>query len=149
MPKPFPLIKVLEYRRHLRLDRRNALAAAMAEERELQQQHDQATQQRRHEIDELGKLLQQPGRLDVELAHQRRNLATRIEAHLVQLAQGLQNAQTKVEICRRDLVHADQEVKALERLQETFVAEQTFQMHKQAEIALAEQWQARHWAFGE
>lgn len=144
MAKPFPLQKVLEYRRHLRLDRRNALAAAMAQERSYVDRQTRVTQDRERQIAELSQLSQDQT-MDVAATARRWYFASQLDIELRLVAQYIDKARQAVEACRQELIYADQEVKALERLQENFVAEQQFNANKQAELALAEQWQAAHW----
>lgn len=144
MAKPFPLQKVLEYRRHLRLDRRNALAAAMAHERSYLDRQARVTNDRERQIAELSQLSQDQT-MDIAATARRWYFASQLDIELRLVAQYIEKARQTVEACRQELIYADQEVKALERLQENFVAEQQFNANKQAELAMAEQWQAAHW----
>lgn len=144
MAKPFPLLKVLEYRRHLRLDRRNALAAAMAQERAYVEGQTRISRDRERQLAELSEM-SQAETMDVAATARRWYFASQLDIQLRVLGEYINKARSAVEACRQELIYADQEVKAIEKLQENFVAEQAFAANKQSELALAEQWQAAHW----
>ena len=137
----FPLDKVLSYRSHLRLESRSLLAAALADERTLLDERLQLERQREQQTTELSELLQQVT-LDVPAARRRNLYARRLDAELSVLDEKLVAAGRRVEACRLDLVKADQDVKALDRLREKHVEEQTYAEARKAEHELAEQWQA-------
>ncbi len=143
MPK-FPLDKVLDYRRHLRLEKRNALASAMADERELVT-HKQHVEQQRGAI--LGELtsIAQAKEMDVPAAARRRHFASRLELELMILDDHISKARLKVDFARIELIKADQDVKAIEKLKEKHIAEQTYVAAKATERDLSEQWQAANW----
>ena len=61
------------------------------------------------------------------------------------VAEQLVQARQVVEQMRVVLVKADQEVKALERLREKHVEEETSLEQKRTEIELSEQWQSANW----
>lgn len=140
----FRLDKVLDYRSHLRLDRRHALQTAIANEQELviHQQHVQ--QQRTAMLNELTTLAQ-AREMDVAAAARRRHFVSRLEIEILILEQQLTEARRKVEIARAELIKADQDVKALEKLKEKHLAEQTYVAAKATERELSEQWQAANW----
>lgn len=143
MPK-FPLDKVLDYRGHLRLEKRNALAAAMADERELVAHREQVESQRSALLEELTEIAQARD-MDVAGAARRRHFVGRLDIELMILEQHIAEARKKVELARIELIKADQDVKAIEKLKEKHVAEQTYVALKTAERELGEQWQAVNW----
>ncbi len=143
----FPLDKVLTSRSHLRLEHRNLLAAAMADERTLLDERRQLERQRELQTTELSELLQQET-LDVAAARRRSLFARQLDAELSVIDQKLVEAGERVEACRLELVTADQDVKALERLREKHVTEQAYLEGRKAEQELEEQYLARspaHW----
>ena len=141
----FPLDKVLTYRSHLRLEARNLLAAAMADERTLLDHRLQLERQREQQTTELSELLLQES-LDVQAAGRRSLFARGLDAEMSVIDEKLVAARQRVEACRLELVKADQDVKALDRLREKHVAEQTYLEGRKAEHELEEQWLARTYA---
>ncbi|MHC4874997.1 MAG: flagellar export protein FliJ [Planctomycetota bacterium] len=142
--KPFPLEKVLEVRRHTRLERRNALGAAIADEQALLDMRQQIDQQKNDLLDELSNLSQSAA-LNVEAAARRRYFAGQLEIQLLLIDQQIFEARQAVDTARAALVKADQDVKVLERLREQHITEETYQANRRNEIALAEQWQSANW----
>jgi len=144
--KPFRLEKVLEYRKHLRLDARNALAAAIGDEQALLDHQTQIEQQKQQQMGELATFAQSEA-FNVEAAARRRYFMGQLDIQLMVVAEQLVQAGMIVEQQRMVLVKADQEVKALERLHEKHIEEQTAQEQKRSEIELSEQWQSANWGW--
>ena len=144
--KPFRLEKVLEYRKHLRLDARNALASAISDEQTLLNHQAQAERQKQQQMGELATFAQSEN-FNIEAAARRRYFMGQLDIQLMVVAEQLIQARMIVEQQRMVLVKADQEVKSLERLYEKYVEEQTAQDQKRSEIELSEQWQSASWCW--
>lgn len=142
--KPFRLDKVLEYRKHLRLEARNALAAAIGDEQTLLEQQARVNRQKSHQLAELATFTQSEV-VNVEAAARRRYFTGQLDIQLMIVAEQLVQARQVVEQKRMVVVKADQEVKALENLRESHFEEETSQELKRTEIELSEQWQSANW----
>jgi flagellar export protein FliJ len=142
--KPFRLGKVLEYRKHLRLEARNALASAIGDEQTLLEHQARIERQKQQQMDEL-RTFTRSDVVNVEAAARRRYFIGQLDIQLMVVAEQLVQARNVVEQQRRMLVKADQEVKALERLRENHFESETAQEQKLAEIDLSEQWQSSNW----
>jgi flagellar export protein FliJ len=142
--KPFRLDKVLEYRKHLRLEARNALASAISDEQTLLEQQARVNRQKGQQLAELAVLTQSEA-VNVEAAARRRYFTGQLDIQLMLVAEQLVQAQQVVEQKRMLVVKADQEVKALERLREKHFEEETSHELKRTEIELSEQWQSANW----
>lgn len=140
----FRLDKVLDFRSHLRLDKRHALQAAIAGEQELVMHQEHVKQQRTALLNELTALAQSRD-MDVAAAARRRHFISRLDIEIMILEQQITEARRKVEIARSELIKADQDVKAIEKLKEKFLSEQTYVAAKATERELSEQWQAANW----
>lgn len=143
--KPFRLDKVLEYRRHLRLEARNALAAALADEQALLDYQAGTERQKQKQLDELAEFTRSEI-MDVEAAARRRYFTGQLDIQLMVVGEQLIQARQIVEHQRLALVKADQEVKSLERLRETHVEEERAHEQRRTEIELSEQWQSSNWS---
>lgn len=139
--KPFPLEKVLDYRRHLRVERRNALAAAMSEEQSLLDQRSEVESRKAETVSQLQSMTR-PGELNVEAAARRRYFVGQLDIRILILAEQIEQAHAVVEQRRQELIVADQEVRMLERLREKHVEEETAGQLRRTELELADQWQA-------
>lgn len=142
--KPFRLDKVLEYRRHQRLEARNALASAISDEQTLIEHQARINRQKGQQLSELAGFTQSEV-VNVVAAARRRYFTGQLEIQLMVVAEQLAQARMVVEQMRAVLVKADQEVKALERLHEKHVEEETSLEQKRTEIELSEQWQSANW----
>lgn len=142
--KPFRLDKVLEYRKHLRLEARNALASAIGDEQALLDYQAKTERQKQQQMGELATFAQTEA-FNVEAAARRRYFMGQLDIQLMIVAEQLVQARMIVEQQRQVLVKADQEVKALERLREKHFDEETSQEQKRSEIELSEQWQSANW----
>lgn len=142
--KPFRLEKVLEYRKHLRLEARNALASAIGDEQTLLEHQARIEGQKQQQIEELATVAQAEA-FNVEAAARRRYFTGQLDIQLMVVAEQLVQARQIVEQQRMVLVKADQEVKALERLREKHFEEESSQEQKRSEIELGEQWQTSNW----
>lgn len=144
--KPFRLDKVLEYRKHLRLEARNALAAAIGDEQTLLEHQARVNRQKGHQLAELATFTQSEV-VNVEAAARRRYFTGQLDIQLMLVSEQLVQARQVVEQKRMVVVKADQEVKALERLRENHFEEETSQELKRTEIELSEQWQSANWSW--
>ena len=142
--KPFRLEKVLEYRKHLRLEARNALASAIGDEQTLLEHQERIERQKQLQIEELTTFTRSDV-VNVEAAARRRYFTGQLDIQLMVVAEQLVQARNVVEQQRMILVKADQEVKALERLREKHFEVEIAQEQKRTEIELSEQWQASNW----
>jgi flagellar FliJ protein len=142
--KPFRLDKVLDYRKHLRLDARNALASAITDEQTLIEQRSRIERQKNRQMTELAAFTRSDV-VNVEAAARRRYYTGQLDIQLLVLAEQLTQAKQIVEQQRLVLVKADQEVKALERLREKHFEEETAHEQRRSEIELSEQWQSSNW----
>ncbi len=142
--KPFRLDKVLEYRKHLRLEARNALASAIGDEQTLLEHQARVNRQKGQQLAELAEFSQSEV-VNVEAAARRRYFTGQLDIQLMLVEEQLVQARQVVEQKRMVLVKADQEVKALERLREKHFEEETAQEQKRVEIELSEQWQSANW----
>ena len=142
--KPFRLDKVLEYRKHLRLEARNALASAIGDEQTLLEHQARIERQKQQQMVELATFAQSEA-FNVEAAARRRYFTGQLDIQLMVVAEQLVQARNVVEQQRMVLVKADQEVKALERLREKHFEEENAQDQKRSEIELSEQWQSSNW----
>jgi flagellar protein FliJ len=142
--KPFRLNKVLEVRRHVRTQRRNDLAAILAEEQLLIDQRDELSQQRAKQVQEIGQLGQQ-STVDVEATARRRYFTGVIDVRLMVLGQQIQQMAEFVEKYREALIEADRDVKSLERLEEEHFSAERYSEERRTEHELSEQWQAANW----
>ena len=144
--KPFRLEKVLEYRKHLSLDARNALASAIGDQQTLLHHQAQIEQQKQQQMEELATFAQSEN-FNVEAAARRRYFMGQLDIQLMVVAEQLIQARMIVEQQRMVLIKANQEVKSLERLYEKYVEEQTAQEQNRLEIELSEQWQSANWCW--
>jgi flagellar protein FliJ len=144
--KPFRLDKVLDYRKHLRLEARNALASAIADEQTLIENRSRIERQKNLQMSELAGFTRS-NVVNVEAAARRRYFTGQLDIQLLVLAEQLTQARQIVEQQRLILVKADQEVKALERLREKHVEEETALELRRSELELSEQWQSSNWSW--
>ncbi len=144
--KPFRLDKVLDYRKHVRLDARNALASAIGDEQALLDHQSKIERQKKQQMDELATFAQTEA-FNVEAAARRRYFVGQLDIQLMVVAEQLVQARNIVEQQRMILVKADQEVKALERLRENHFEDEEQQQLKRTEIELSEQWQSSNWGW--
>lgn len=142
--KTFRLDKVLDYRKHLRLEARNALATALADEQTLLVHRSRIERQKNQQMSELASFTRSEV-VNVEAAARRRYFTGQLDIQLLVLDEQLTQARQIVEQQRLMLVKADQEVKALERLREKHFAEETAHEQRRFEIELSEQWQSSNW----
>lgn len=142
--KPFRLDKVLDYRKHLRLEARNALAAALADERTLLDNRAKVGRQKKTQMDQLSSFTRSDV-INVEAAARRRYFTGQLDIQIMILDEQLAQARQIVELRRTTLVTADQEVKSLERLRETHVEEEVASDLRRTEIELGERWQSSNW----
>jgi flagellar export protein FliJ len=118
----FKLSSLLTHRERERDRCRQALAAALAAEQVLQRQQQSVDTQRTIQIDELRQLTKRE-HVDVVRWAARRTHADQLTQEIQALDSRRILAQQHIENARRDLTHADQEVKALEKLAEKQAAE--------------------------
>lgn len=137
----FPFIKVLEYRRHLRLECRQELAAALADEQRLVNHRVGLEQAKQRQLEELGQLAAS-SRLSVDAAARRRYFAGQIDIELLVVDEQLLHHREQVERCRTALLQADQDLQALERLEEKHMTKEQYEFRRRTELELSDQWLA-------
>ena len=142
--KPFRLSQVLDVRRHLRTQRRNELAAILAEEQLLIDQRNELAQQRSQQVQEISELGKQET-VNVEATARRRYFTGVIDVKLMVLDQQIEQMAEFVLKYRQALLEADRDVKSLERLQDEHVAAERYSEERRTEHELSEQWQAANW----
>lgn len=142
--KPFRLDKVLDYRKHLRLAARNALATALADEQTLLEHQSRIERQKNQQMEELTGFTRSQV-VNVEAAARRRYFTGQLDIQLLIVGEQLGQARQIVERQRQQLVKADQEVKSLERLREKHFEEEAANQQRRTEIELGEQWQSSNW----
>ena len=113
----FPLEPLLDYRKHRRDLCRQQLAQTYAEEQSLQVQQQRLEQQRTQLIAELRELGAH-GEVDIERAASRRYYAGRLLGDIAAMVRQRQAVRERMELCRRDVIKADQDVKVLEKLKQ-------------------------------
>lgn len=144
--KQFSLEKVLEYRRHVRQERRSDLATALAVEQALISERADVENQRSGQLQELAALSRSES-LDVDGAARRRYFTTQLDIQLLVIEQQMEPARIRVEAKRNELVRADQDVKALEKLRAGHFSTEQYAENRRTEHALAEQWQSTNWSW--
>ena len=131
----FRLNSVLNYRKTLRQQAQRNLADAYQQ----QQQANEELQAAQLEIDQLVNQMRDSAKqkqldLDFALGGQRHH--AKLKADMKKVADKLEQAGTEVERCRQDLIEADRDVKALEKLHDRQLADHRQQTakHEAAEI---------------
>jgi flagellar export protein FliJ len=145
--QPFPFTKVLDYRRHMRLECRQELAEVLSEEQKLQDHRTGLEVERQRQLEELGQLAESSN-LSVDAASRRRCFAGQLDIQLLVVNEQLLLLQVESEKCRTALVQADQDVQTLERLEEMHVTRTGYESRRRSEIELADQWQAARLVIG-
>jgi len=139
--QPFPFTKVLDYRRHLRQECRQELAAVLSDEQVLRDDRSRLEVERQRQLDELGQLAES-NHPSVDAAARRRRFAGQLDVELLVVKEQLAHLRDECEMRRSALVQADQEVQTLERLEELHVGRAEYEFRRRSEIELADQWQA-------
>jgi flagellar export protein FliJ len=139
--QPFPFTKVLDYRRHLRQECRQELAAVLADEQTLRDVRTRLEVERRRQLEELGRLAESSNP-SVDAAARRRRFAGQLDRELLVVSEQLLHLRDESEKRRTDLLQADQQVQTLERLEEIHVGRAEYESRRRSEIELADQWQA-------
>lgn len=137
----FQLEPLLRCRRSRRDLCRQVLAQVLADDRALAERQTGLERARAELLDELRRLGEE-GEVDVDRSVSRRDFAGQLvaEARLLQHRRSLLAGQ--LELCRQALVKADQEVKALEKLEGRQRAEFEYQTERRDQRTLEEAWSA-------
>ena len=135
----FSLNKVLDYRRHLRLERRQDLAVVLADEQSRLAHRSRLEQEKRRQLEELGRLAESSS-LSVDAATRRRDFVSQLEVELIVVDQQLLQSRKEIEQRRTALVQADQDVQTLERLEEKHVSREAYESRRRSEREFGEQW---------
>ena len=146
MPRfTFTLESLLKYRRHRRDMVVNLLAQVLADDRKLEQQQHETEESRQSQLHEL-KALSESGRVDVDKSASRRYYAGILSTMLASIGQNRKRIGEQIELCRKALTRADQDVKLLERLKEKQQEEYDQDQERRASRDREEAWMAAHWA---
>lgn len=144
MPRfAFPLDSVLEYRRSRRDMCRQLMARVLADDRELAARERQLLEQRGAQLDEI-RALDRGERVDIDRSMARRFHAARLHGELRALARNRQVLAGQLELCRKALVEADRDVKALEKLRARREAEHRAEHERRTNREMEEAWMALH-----
>jgi flagellar FliJ protein len=137
----FQLEPLLRFRRHRRDLCRQVLAQLVADDRALAAQQQAVERSRAELLDELRGIGKQ-GEVDVDRAVTRRDFAGQLvaDAKLLQHRKTLLAAQ--LELCRQALLKSDQEVKAIEKLEDQRRAEFEYQNARRGQQMLEDAWSA-------
>lgn len=88
--------------------------------------------------------LNQPGDVNINQSANRRFYAGQLTADIVEIDRRRELVRQQLELCRQALVKADQEVRALEKLEEKQRAEFVLQTERRTAAQLEDAWQATH-----
>ncbi|GEM_PF-1160930 len=144
----FPYTKVLDYRRHVRLECRQELAAILADQQTLRERWSELNVDRQRQLDELGRLTES-GYLSVDAAARRRYFTGQLDRELLVVNEQLLHIRDECELRRTVLVQADQDVQAMERLEEMHIGRAECESRRRSELELADQWQAGKLVIGD
>lgn len=139
----FPLDSVLKYRRSRRDLCRQLMARVLADDRELAAREAMLLDQRGAQLDEI-RALDRGERIDIDGSIARRFHAVRLHGELRVLAQNRQVLAGQLELCRRALVEADRDVKALEKLRDRREAEHRAAHERRSNREMEDAWMALH-----
>ena len=139
----FRLESLLKYRAARRDHCRQLLAQLLADDRALVDQKRTIGLQRDAQLAEL-RDIGRAGQINVDGAISRRYFAARLNAH----SQAIEHQRTllagQLELCRRALSKADQDVRVLEKLKEKRQAEHQYEQERRSSRELDETWMAAH-----
>jgi flagellar protein FliJ len=139
----FKLQSLLNIRRNRRDQCRQVLAEVLAHDDQLVARKTQYEQQRINQLGELRRLTSS-GDLNVDASASRRYFAGQLTGWMLQVDQQRAIIAEQLELCRRALVQADQEVKALENLEEKQRAEYVYLQEQREQRELEDSWSATH-----
>ena len=113
-----PLLnRLLSLRRNRREEQRRRLAAVLAEQQQTARDHDDLSR-RRHRVSSELSALSQAGPLDVERALRRHQDAERLQIAILHAERQQRNAEERLEQCRRSLMQIENEIQALDKVQQ-------------------------------
>lgn len=139
----FKLQSLLNIRRNRRDQCRQVLAQILARDEQLVARKTQYEQQRLNQLAELRRLNSTED-FNVDASASRRYFASQLTGWMGQIDQQRIMVAEQLELCRRALVQADQEVKTLENLEEKQRAEYLYGQERRAQQELEDGWSATH-----
>ncbi|MEX0703448.1 MAG: hypothetical protein WD069_15235 [Planctomycetales bacterium] len=139
----FPLEAVLRYRRSRRGLCRQFLARILADDRALAEREAELAADRRAQLEEI-RALDRHIRIDVDRSMARRFHAAQLQGERRGTARNRQLLAQQIAACRRALVEADRDVKALEMLRGRREAEHRVDHERRAAREMEEAWMALH-----
>ena len=119
------------------------VAEALRREDELKQVRRHLERERGQQLEEF-RLLGRPGTVNVDGATSRRVYAGQLVTLLLDIERERTFASQKAELCRQELIKADQQVQALEKLRDKQLAEFRINEERKEARNLEEAWQAAH-----
>jgi flagellar protein FliJ len=140
----FTLESLLRYRRHRRDLVVNLLAQILADDHKLAAQQAETEEDRQRQIGEL-KALSESGALDVDRSASRRYYAGLLSGQLQGIARSRATVAGQLDLCRKALVRADQDVKLLDRLKDKQRTEYDQDQERRTARDVEEAWLAAHW----
>jgi len=139
----FKFESVLKYRLYRLEQCRNLLAQILADDHSLVMNHRQLTQGKRLQIEDL-RNLGRPGGIDVDAIAARRYYVGQLMGQMQMVEHQRRVIAEQIQMCRKALTKAEQEVKVLEKLKENHYAEHRYAQERRATHELEESWMASH-----
>lgn len=139
----FRLASLLRYRIHQRDMCRLLMAEVMSDQQQVEREEASIEQSRQTSLDEISQM-QHTGTFDVSAAAIRRYHAGQMQVDLMQLEKRKRLIIAQVELCRRALMKADQNVRALELMDDKRRQEFDAEMLAKNDREMEETWMAMH-----
>ena len=137
----FKLEALLKYRESRRDMCRQYLSQVLAEDQKLIDQKTEI-QNNYAETEHHLKLLGQSGQFEIDKASVRRFHLGQLKLQMLQVDEQRRQLEEKLELCRKALLQADQEVKAIEKIKDKKISEHHYEQIKVENRELEENWQA-------
>lgn len=135
-----PVLKLRQYRRDLC---RQLLAQILADDAALIAERQRHENNRRAQLEEL-KTISASGGINVDRSASRRYFCGQLTVAMKIVDQRREIVAQQLEMCRKALVRADQEVKSLEKIEATQRAEFDYENEKSAARELEDAWMGAH-----
>ena len=139
----FPFHAALKYRRHRRDMCRLLLAEVMADQRKFDEARLAVLQNQGRQADEM-RTIRQAGTFDVDAASARRFHISRLTMEIAMIDHRREAVSQQLDLCRQALRIADQEVKALEKLEERRRTDHNHELERERALELEDTWMAAH-----
>jgi flagellar export protein FliJ len=139
----FPLESLLKLRRSERDQRCQLLAQALQQDSQLVITRRETEAVRMTQIDEL-RCLEEGGQdVNIDASASRRSYAGRLSGDLTEIDSRRAALAEQIDLCRSEMLRADQAVKSLEKLAEQQRAGFFYQQERKEQMELEQTWQAR------